>query len=114
MEDETEQLRNAVRWKKKATFNRTAKLSDTLSKVMKRIGTRQRRFGGVYEFWSELLPDELREHCRLESIYDGQLEVMVDSPAYMYELRLCSSQLLGELQRNFGRGRIRKINFAVG
>jgi len=108
MMDESKRLRNTVR-------HRTARLGDILSELMEQqISPQQARFGSIIELWSQLLPPELHRHCRIADISGGQLKVLVDSPSYMYELRLCSSALLGELQRQCPRARIRKIKFTIG
>ena len=91
------------------------RLGDLLSGLMEeRISPRQARFELVSGLWSELLPAELGRHCRLADISGGQLKVLVDSPSYAHELRLCSSELLSELQRRCPRGRIKKIKIAIG
>jgi len=49
-----------------------------------------------------------------KSITDGRLEVLVDSPAFRYQMQLCSGELLTELQRRCPRARIKSINFTIG
>jgi len=68
----------------------------------------------VADAWSEILPDELGEHCGIVEVTGGLLKVKVDSPAYMYELQLCGSELLDELRRRCPRARLTRIKFAVG
>jgi predicted nucleic acid-binding Zn ribbon protein len=95
--------------------DRTAHLRDVIEQFMENeVSPRQVRFRNVAEAWNELLPAELGEHCRISGISRGQLEVLADSPSYMYELQLCSSELLEELQQRCPRFRITKIRFAVG
>jgi hypothetical protein len=79
-----------------------------------RISPQQARFGPIARLWNQLLPDELHRHCKIDGISGGRLKVLVDSPAYLYELQLCSSELLGELQRQCPRAQIKKIKFVVG
>jgi len=81
--------------------------------MTEQISPRQNRFGVVAELWSRLLPGELRRHCDIVDISGGQLKVQVDSPSYMYELQLCSSELLKELQQQCPRARLTKIKFVV-
>ena len=109
-----ERLRSAVRWRTKRKPNRTVRLGNVLSELMENwISPQQAKFESVFELWSRLLPAELRRHCKIADISGGQLKVLVDSPSYMYELQLCSSELLKELQRG-ASVRIRKIKFVVG
>jgi len=113
--DEDQQLHNIIRWRTKSNSNRTAKLGDTVKQLMEnQISPQQARFGPIAELWSQLLPAELCRHCKLADISGGQLKVLVDSPTHLYELQLCSSQLLEELQQQCPRARIKKIKFAVG
>jgi predicted nucleic acid-binding Zn ribbon protein len=78
------------------------------------VSPRRARFAPVAELWSRLLPEELSRHCQLADMSGGQLKVLVDSPSYMHELRLCSSELLGELQRRCPQARLKTIRFAIG
>jgi hypothetical protein len=39
--------------------------------------------------------------------------VQVDSPSYVYELQLCSSELLNELQQQCPKARLTRIKFVV-
>jgi hypothetical protein len=115
--DESRLLRNAnkVGVKRRTKPNSTATLGDVLGELMEGwITPQQSRFGTVAQLWGELLPAELCRHCRLGGISGGQLKVFVDSPSYMYELRLCSSQLLKELQQRCPKARIKRITFAIG
>jgi len=57
--------------------------------MVEQISPRQSRFGMVADAWSEILPDELGEHCGIVEVTGGLLKVKVDSPAYMYE-RICT------------------------
>ena len=112
--DESEQLRSILEWRTKQKPDRTARLGDTIKQLMEnRISPQHARFGPIAQLWGQLLPEELYRHCELTDISGGQLKVLVDSPAYMYELRLCSSELLKELQRRCPKARIKKIKFVV-
>jgi len=85
-------------------------LGQALSVYMEqRVLPKYQKYGGVFDAWQQLLPDELAKHCRIDAIKAGQLTVAVDSPAYMHELRLCSGELLEQLQQFCPKARIRKI-----
>jgi predicted nucleic acid-binding Zn ribbon protein len=115
--DEIEKLRKANKagMERRTKPNSTATLGDAVRQLMEDwISPQQSRFGGVAEFWSELLPAELSRHCRLAGISGGQMKVLVDSPSYMHELRLCSSQLLEALRQRCPKARIKRIKFAIG
>ncbi len=90
-------------------------LGEVLSELMeKRVSPQQSRFGVIAEAWSQLLPVGLCRHCRIDGVSGGRLKVLADSPSYMYELQLLSSELIEELGRQYPQARIREIKFAVG
>jgi predicted nucleic acid-binding Zn ribbon protein len=90
-------------------------LGDVLSGFMEnRVSPQQIRFELIAEAWSQLLPTELCQHCRIAGISGRRLKVLADSPSYMYELQLLSSDLLKELGRQCPQARIQEIKFAVG
>ncbi len=115
MTGESGQLRSVFGQRVRRKPDRTKRLGDVVEQFMEnQVSPRQVRFGQIARVWSELLPAELGEHCRISGISKGQLEVLTDSPSYMYELQLCSSELLEELQQRCPRFRITKIKFVVG
>lgn len=113
--DEDEQLYNTVRWRAKSNSSKAKHLGEVVKQLMEnRISPQQARFAKVIELWSCLLPAELRRHCKLADISAGQLKVLVDSSTHLYELQLCSSQLLKEVQLQCPKARIKEIKFAIG
>ncbi len=112
--DEEERLLNATRWRRSWKSYRAANLGKVARQLLdERISPRQARFSQVAEVWSRLLPVELCGHCEIIDISGGQLKVQVDSPSYVYELQLCSSELLEELQRQCPKARLTKIKLVV-
>ena len=109
--DKGEQLlRDAAKGRLVKKFDKTAKVGDIVETfVTKWVSPRQARFGAVVEVWSQLIPTELCKHCEIVDISGGQLKVRVDSPAYKYELQLCSSELLEELQQQCPKARLTEI-----
>jgi len=117
--DESEKLRNfyTVGFSRPAKpgSNKTTKLGDVVKQLVEeRISPQQANFVSIAQLWSQLLPVELWRHCEIADMRGGQLKVLVDSPSYMHELRLCSSQLLEQLQQWCPQARIRRIKFAIG
>jgi len=114
MIDKDEQLRSAAGWQTKTRRVKATRLSEALSELVGvQISPRQARLGRITEFWLQLLPDELCRHSKIVSVRGGQLKVQVDSPSYLYELRLCQSQLLEELQRRCPQARVKAIKLVV-
>jgi len=100
---------------KRGRAKEVVKLGDVVQHVLtERISPLQSRFGAVAETWSQILPGELSEHCEIVTASGGQLKVRVDLPAYMYELQLCSSELLEEMQRQCPQARLKRIKFVLG
>ena len=105
---------NATKWRRSWKSYKAANLGQVAQQLMdKRISPLQARFSQIDEVWSRLLPAELCGHCEIVDISGGRLEVQVDSPSYKYELQLCSSELLEELQRQCPGARLMKINLVV-
>ena len=111
-EDTNENLRNLVKWRKTKRYKAT-KLGNALDGIMKHVEPRQNAFNMVTEFFQQTLPAELLEHCKIGDIKAGQLKIIVDSPVYVHELRLCSAELLQQLQNSCRQAKIREIKFAI-
>src|SRR4030042_1790832 len=100
MTDEVEKLRGAANPRAARRANGAVGLGDALNEFMtSRVSPRQGRFNLITEAWGRILPAELCRHCRIVDVSGGRLKVAVDSPSYMYELQLSSSELLKELER---------------
>ena len=105
---------NAAKWRRSWKSYSAANLGQIAQQLLdERISPQQARFSQISEVWSRLLPVELCSHCEITDISGGQLEVQADSPSYKYELQLCSSELLEELQRQCPRVRLTKIKLVV-
>jgi hypothetical protein len=114
MMNEQEQLQQAMKWRAKRHTDGAVRLGNVTQELMEnRISPQQARFGPVADVWSQLLPAELRRHCKIAGISGGQLKVAVDLPVYKYELQLCSSDLVSELQQQCPRVHIKEIKFVV-
>jgi hypothetical protein len=73
-----------------------------------------KKFSSLMDAWGALLPLELAEHCTVADLSGGRLRVLTDTPSYMYELRLHSRYLLGQLQKRCPGLRLQRIEVAVG
>ena len=110
--DELEQLQNTLKYRRAKIRNNTTKLCNAAQKFLtEQVAPKQIKYGAVAEIWSQLLPEELCKHCEIIGISGGKLRVKVDSPAYKYELQLCSSELLKELQQQCPKARLTEIKF---
>ncbi len=90
------------------------RIGDVVQKLMdNQLSPRQEASDVIDGLWRQLLPAELILHSRIAEISSGQLKVQVDSASYMYELQLCSSGLLNELQRLCPQVRVKEIKFVL-
>lgn len=108
-------LYNAVKWKRTAVEpSKSVRLDEAVRKFLdEQVSPRQALFSQVAEVWDRLLPAQLAAHCEIAELSGGQMDIRVDSPSYMYELQLCSSELLKELQRQCPKARLTRIKFVV-
>lgn len=113
--DDIKALCSIAAIRKKQGAAESALLGEIAGKIVEnRLSVQYNRFGAVIELWGQLLPRELAEHSRLEDVNGGCLKVLVDSPSYLYELRMCGPQLLEEVQKHCPRARITEIRFRAG
>ncbi len=56
--------------------------------MRRRVYPRQKKLQRIAQAWSELLPDDICQHCCLEDYSRGILKVLVDSPIYLSELNM--------------------------
>lgn len=113
--DADEFLLNRVKWQPKKRWDRTEILSDTVQRLMdNQISPARAKLGPVVELWSKMLPADMQQHCKIVGLKGRVLEVMTDSPSYGHELRLCSEELIREIQQNCPASKVEKIKFVIG
>lgn len=108
-------LQRIVAQKKKNPRPTAIKLGDVVGKmVTNRILPQQARIGQIVEALHQLLGPDLSSHCRVDSVSAGQLKILVDSPSYRNELRLCSGELVDQLRQQCPQAGIKKIKIGLG
>ncbi|MHC4074860.1 MAG: DciA family protein [Planctomycetota bacterium] len=110
--DQGRQQRTVVQSKPQPQADNPIRLGQMLQAYMAGISPKQARFSAVKKIWTQLLPAELQRHCRITDISGGQLKIEVDLPAYIYELKLCSSELLEQINSQCPRAGIKQIKFS--
>jgi hypothetical protein len=91
-----------------------ARLGDVLTELLdSKIEPQMERFVCLSEALRLLMPPELSEHCRIGDVSGGQLRLIVDSASYMYQLQLCSADLLAGLKIQCPQLRITRLRIAV-
>jgi hypothetical protein len=79
-----------------------------------RLSARCEQSVKLQQCWDEFLPPALAEHCRIKEFSAGVLNVMVDGPGYMHELRLCKEELRSELKSAVPGVKIKEIKLFIG
>ncbi len=94
--------------------DRMVRVGDVVQRLIdNQLSPRQEASDVIDKLWHQLLPEELVRHTRIAGISGSQLKVKVDSPAYMYELQLCCSGLLKEIQRRRPSVRVKEIKLVL-
>jgi predicted nucleic acid-binding Zn ribbon protein len=112
--EEIETIQSTLNYRRSRRRKGVIRLNEAVDQLLgQQVSPRQAKYGAVVELWRQILPVELLRHCEITDISGGQLTVRVDSPSYKYELHLCSSEILKELQRQCPKLRITKIKFSI-
>jgi len=113
--DQQQYLHNIVKWKRPKKVKSEVSLSEMLSEIMeKQISPKQGVYDIISQALEQLLPEQLRQHCKIVGIDAGRVKVKADNPSYLHEFRLCSGQLLEELQKICPKARVKKIELSLG
>jgi predicted nucleic acid-binding Zn ribbon protein len=64
------------------------------------------RVRGVFARWSELVGQEVADHCRPEAFVDGVLTVRTDSTAWATQLKLLAPTVVRRLNDELGDGTV--------
>ena len=108
--EEIERIQEAVRGRQRKRYDRFVSIGQVTEQFFAgQVVPQQKKYGNVVEVWEQVLPEELGRHCEIVDISGGNLSVQVDSPAYKYELHLCSREILKELQKECPKARLTKI-----
>ena len=85
-----------------------------VSELLMNCRSRKAATDPVLTAWGQVVPPGLARHCRVKNVSGNRLEVWVDSPAYLYEMQLCQSEILQSVQALCPRPRIRSIKLTLG
>ena len=103
--------------KRQIRRSQPAPLAEVLAELMapRRTGITQRYEAAsrIGEVWAQVLPQELAKCCRIVDLAAGLLTVQVDSPSYMYELRISSQQLVEHLKRECPEAKLRAMKIVL-
>lgn len=91
------------------------KISESLDKIMQeQILPLRKRYEMITQLLDKLLPAYISRHCKIVQVSDGYLKIETDSPSYMYELQLRSSDILEQIKSFCPGIKIKKIKFTLG
>jgi hypothetical protein len=90
------------------------RMGDLVGPFVQALRPLHERYDSLAQVWDDLLPDNLRDHCRLGSLADGSIKVFADESSYLCELQWCRSDLLRQLQRLCPTAKVRRIEVAMG
>lgn len=76
------------------------KLVDSL--VTAQDWSERTRVGAVFGRWSAIVGSDIAEHCRPETLTEGELLVIAESTAWATQLRLLAPSILGRLHARVG------------
>jgi hypothetical protein len=108
--EEIERIEQAVKDRQIKRYDRFVRIGQVAEQfIAGQVVPQQKKYGDVLEVWEQVLPEELGKHCEIVDISGGSLSVQVDSPSHKYELHLCSTEILRELQKECPRARLTKI-----
>lgn len=107
-------MRKLAEYRRKKTRGTAKSLSNILPRLMEeKISVRYKQLTPVVCVWNQLLPAELRRQCKIAGIDKGILKVIASSASYASEFRLCSDEILAEIQYRCPRSRIRRIKIVL-
>jgi predicted nucleic acid-binding Zn ribbon protein len=90
-------------------------LSRLVPTVVKNLGLQQRLHQAqVLHLWPQIVGPAVAQLCRPFSLRNGRLELRVDHPAYIQELRPHKPLMLQKIAAQVGAGVVRDILFRVG
>ena len=106
--DEDEFLARALSWQKRPKST-TSRLGVSGNSYFNHNLRKLEKNAKIVDAWNELVPEGLKEHCRLKSIEAGVIELEVDPGPYMHEMKLMTGELLEHLKEKCGRTAVKKI-----
>jgi len=113
--DADEFLQRRIKWQPKPKYKGAEGLGQTVAKLLEQqISPAWTKLKPVMELWSQLLPADIQKHCKIVGLKGRQLEVKTDSSSYAYELKLCSQELVSQIQQNCPATKVEKIKVVIG
>lgn len=93
---------------------RPARIGDLVKDILAMCQDKKAKADPVLTAWQQVLPPGLAQHCRVKNVVGTRLHVLVDTPAYLYEMQLCNNDVLRAMQGLCSRPRIDSIKLSLG
>ncbi|MCF7974332.1 MAG: DUF721 domain-containing protein [Phycisphaerae bacterium] len=101
-----------LKFKARENTKRLGELAETFLERSVKPG--QKHLSPVFDAWQAIVPPGFAPYCRIHGVVRSELRIGVDSPVYLYELQLCSQDLLKALQAKVPEAGLRRIKFMLG
>ncbi|GAB3353093.1 DciA family protein [Modestobacter lapidis] len=79
------------------------------SLVSQQDWTAHTRVGSVFGRWDTLVGPDIAEHCRPQSLSEGELTVVAESTAWATQLRLLAPRILAKLHDQVGGDVVKRL-----
>jgi len=89
------------------------RIGDVVSAFVGRLTPALGQYDSVAQALENLLPGNLRSHCRVGSMNNGSLKLVADGSSYLFELQLCKAVLLREIQHLCPSAKLRRIEVGM-
>ena len=88
-------------------------VKDVLQQIIGKISRRELDYPNkVDRIWQNILEPQELKHTSLVGIRDGVLLVLVDSPVWLYQMRMKKNKILEKLQAE--ESDVKNIRFQIG
>jgi hypothetical protein len=96
-------------------MRRAARAGSIISQLFEARGMeRKLREYRAWEVWEQVVGAQIASHARPLRLRDGVLEVRVDQPIWMQQLRLMAPQILAKLNQALGEELVKEIFWRRG
>ena len=91
------------------------RLGDLVESFMEGVvKPKKNKLAPIIHVWSQCVPPQCAGHCRVTGLNGSQLQVNVDTPAYLYTLQMGGKELIAELMRLCPGAGVKTIKFTLG
>ncbi len=86
-------------------------LTDSLSTLKKKTGF---KLAGIWDIWADALPDDIVDNTKPEAFKESTLIVNVESSVWLQHIRFRKTEIINNLNREFGKDVVQDIKFKIG